>query len=108
MASGDVAQADRPVRAADAAAEPITRELGTSHGEELARLTRRAKELPESTDIATHRVVAPSYRGWSLVVPYWLMLVARGECRPCGYSRTGNVSGVCPECGVGAPSKGAA
>ena len=30
----------------------------------------------------------------------------RGECPHCGYSLTGNLSGVCPECGtrvVGAP-----
>lgn len=26
--------------------------------------------------------------------------VKRGECRHCGYSLTGNVSGVCPECGT--------
>ncbi|MFH1746135.1 MAG: hypothetical protein ABIG44_03720 [Planctomycetota bacterium] len=24
-----------------------------------------------------------------------------GHCRKCGYNLTGNVSGVCPECGVG-------
>jgi hypothetical protein len=25
--------------------------------------------------------------------------VARGQCVQCGYDLTGNVSGVCPECG---------
>ena len=24
----------------------------------------------------------------------------RGECEECGYNLTGNVSGICPECGV--------
>jgi rRNA maturation endonuclease Nob1 len=24
----------------------------------------------------------------------------RGECEQCGYSLTGNTSGVCPECGT--------
>ena len=40
---------------------------------------------------------------------YWVMYLlitverrrsARGLCRSCGYSLTGNVSGVCPECGT--------
>ncbi len=26
--------------------------------------------------------------------------VPSGHCRECGYDLTGNVSGVCPECGV--------
>ncbi len=26
-----------------------------------------------------------------------------GHCRKCGYNLTGNVSGVCPECGVVVP-----
>lgn len=31
----------------------------------------------------------------------WAILAARGEpiCTACGYNLTGNVSGVCPECG---------
>jgi hypothetical protein len=29
----------------------------------------------------------------------------RGRCRSCGYSLTGNVSGVCPECGTPIPAK---
>ena len=62
--------------------------------------------------------------GWryhSLIVPSWAVLTTtlayptiaficgpfrrrrrrrRGECVPCGYNLTGNVSGVCPECGI--------
>ena len=34
-----------------------------------------------------HRLLRPHYRD--------------GHCRKCGYNLTGNVSGVCPECGVG-------
>jgi rubrerythrin len=26
--------------------------------------------------------------------------LARGQCGRCGYDLTGNVSGVCPECGT--------
>jgi hypothetical protein len=43
-----------------------------------------------------------------------LMVMPRGCCTRCGYDLTGNVSGVCPECGTpvvsansGAQSKGA-
>lgn len=28
---------------------------------------------------------------------------AKGMCQSCGYNLTGNVSGVCPECGVAIP-----
>ncbi len=31
-----------------------------------------------------------------------------GHCRKCGYDLTGNVSGVCPECGERIPADGAA
>ena len=31
-----------------------------------------------------------------------------GLCRACGYDLRGNVSGVCPECGAGAPAGGVA
>ncbi len=56
-------------------------------------------------------------RVWTVVVPLWIpfLLVAvptaflfwrdrrripPGHCRKCGYNLTGNVSGVCPECGA--------
>ncbi len=54
--------------------------------------------------------------GWFVAIPLWLVLLAlagptvvlwrrdrpipRGHCRSCGYNLTGNVSGVCPECGT--------
>lgn len=31
---------------------------------------------------------------------------ARGQCPSCGYDLTGNVSGVCPECGDVVPAAG--
>lgn len=33
--------------------------------------------------------------------------LAAGHCRNCEYDLTGNVSGVCPECGTGVPGPGA-
>jgi hypothetical protein len=57
------------------------------------------------------------YNGGSLTIPHWLILLAlavptamlwwadrrkpEGWCTRCGYDLTGNVSGVCPECGQG-------
>ena len=57
------------------------------------------------------------------VVPLWLILAAvsaptaflwyrdrrqpKGHCPSCGYDLTGNVSGVCPECGTNARSENA-
>ncbi len=31
------------------------------------------------------------------------LLRLRGHCRSCGYNLTGNVSGICPECGTAIP-----
>ena len=38
---------------------------------------------------------------WTTVRParLWVGRYARGHCPACGYDLTGNVSGVCPECG---------
>jgi len=61
-----------------------------------------------------------AWRNFALIIPYWpLVLTAAvlpavallrirrarargrvGRCTACGYDLTGNVSGVCPECGV--------
>jgi hypothetical protein len=59
--------------------------------------------------------------GWSVGIPFWLLFVLlalyptlafirgplrrrrrrrKGLCVACGYDLTGNVSGVCPECGT--------
>lgn len=59
----------------------------------------------------THRM------GTGFVLPIWILLLISaiptvylfygdsrhppGHCRKCGYDLTGNVSGVCPECGRG-------
>jgi len=61
---------------------------------------------------------------WDLILPLWIpfLVVAvpttylwwtdrripPGHCQNCGYNLTGNVSGVCPECGVSAPPQQAA
>ena len=55
----------------------------------------------------------------ALVVPYWSVLAVplviwlaawgtrrrfgAGRCATCGYDLTGNVSGICPECGTAVP-----
>lgn len=69
---------------------------------------------------------------WIVTVPLWMLMLLlmplptvkiamelrqrrqrlrqlRGQCLACGYSLTGNVSGVCPECGTAIPqvAKGA-
>lgn len=36
-----------------------------------------------------------------------LLLVQRDRCLACGYDLTGNVSGICPECGKPAPTESA-
>ena len=64
----------------------------------------------------------PGY--WFISIPLWLPLVALllltlwlwhrgrrrprpGHCRRCDYDLTGNVSGVCPECGTPIPPRAA-
>jgi hypothetical protein len=37
--------------------------------------------------------------GW-MFAGWWLRRPRRGHCRTCRYDLTGNVSGVCPECGT--------
>jgi len=52
---------------------------------------------------------------WEFDLPFWFLLLffgiptlllwrsdrpRTGHCRTCGYNLTGNVSGVCPECGA--------
>jgi hypothetical protein len=65
---------------------------------------------------------SPGY--WHIYIPLWLPLVALlpptlwlwhrdrrrprpGYCRRCDYDLTGNVSGVCPECGTPIPRRAA-
>lgn len=65
---------------------------------------------------AHFRDASAPWRRWVVVVPIWIPLSLAafptallwrrkrgplpGRCR-CGYDLTGNVSGVCPECGTG-------
>ncbi len=59
---------------------------------------------------------------FEVMCPYWLLVVVvgvptavlwwldrrrfpPGHCPRCGYDLTGNVSGVCPECGAAAPGR---
>lgn len=46
----------------------------------------------------------------SIVPLYWMRRQRRalGGCRSCGYNLTGNVSGVCPECGTAIQQKATA
>ncbi len=84
------------------------------------------ESVPSSTDILPWRfeidntVLAYGNDGtftvWDVSVPFWMpfLIVASpttilwwldrrrippGHCQKCGYNLTGNVSGVCPECG---------
>ncbi len=57
-----------------------------------------------------------TFTAWTCVVPLWIPFLAvalptaiwsglgcrpkAGHCKSCGYNLTGNVSGVCPECGT--------
>ena len=74
-----------------------------------------------STEPNRHVSGAPHPK-FTLVLPFWLIMLALSVapclaylrrrrnrrlkasnlCRACGYDLTGNVSGVCPECGVNA------
>jgi len=71
---------------------------------------------PRHTGPPPAAVVGPVWgRIWTVIVPLWLPLLlcavpaawlwwrdrsfSPGHCRSCGYDLTGNVSGICPECG---------
>jgi len=73
-----------------------------------------ARLAPES--LAPHVAWRPFITNGVLVMPLWICLVITavptgflwwrdrrrippGHCQRCGYNLTGNVSGVCPECG---------
>jgi hypothetical protein len=71
---------------------------------------------------STNRTLHPGVSGWYIRSPFWLPAVLfvvplvpillrglrrrhrlrRGLCEKCGYDLTGNISGVCPECGAAA------
>ena len=69
--------------------------------------------LPGTRGMGVLRVGGPVYKG--LGVPFWLLLLMvmipiaicfwrdrgfpPGHCQQCGYNLTGNVSGICSECG---------
>ena len=68
-----------------------------------------------------HASLAPDFRYYLFVVPYWIILVlsaiiplrallrrrrsVEGGCQNCSYDLTGNTSGVCPECGTAVAGK---
>ena len=72
---------------------------------------------PERRRVAPMGTAPGGHVAYLTSVPLWLPLAAlalptmflivrdrrrrfgRGHCRKCGYDLTGNVSGVCPECG---------
>jgi len=78
-----------------------------------------ANYLKPSWSAAGFQVTSLNQRGYAvrdLRIPYWALLIAAGiplivliaklrqvppgHCRKCRYDLTGNVSGVCPECGT--------
>jgi hypothetical protein len=67
---------------------------------------------PTRTGIATIAAMGAAgaalccWEWWTAVRPgrLWVGRCARGQCPQCGYDLTGNVSGVCPECGEKRPA----
>ena len=72
------------------------------------RMPRRVEILP-NTRLAKHYRWFPLWPLFLLpavgtVVLYWRHRPRPGLCRNCRYNLTGNVSGVCPECGTEVPT----
>ena len=60
-------------------------------------------------DVRLIYLLVPVGLGASAIsVAVWRIIVRKrelkGRCRKCGYNLTGNVSGVCPECGTEVPA----
>jgi hypothetical protein len=78
----------------------------------LSIITAAVVVYSVSAALAMHNlpVVVIALAGTAAVmVPLWVLIYpaelreerrARGQCPQCGYDLTGNVSGVCPECGA--------
>jgi hypothetical protein len=49
--------------------------------------------------VFTKRKLLPMYRRWVPAAHRRWRSCCKGCCKHCGYNLTGNVSGVCPECG---------
>ena len=71
--------------------------------------------MPRKVDTWPNSPFARHYRWFPLwpffllpavatVVLYWWDRPRPGLCRNCRYNLTGNVSGVCPECGTEVPT----
>ena len=65
-------------------------------------------------DFTDFKIFFPAWCSWlvSGIAPtFWIWRRVRSRCRPsglcgyCGYSLTGNTSGVCPECGTPVPKE---
>lgn len=62
-----------------------------------------------SDRVSMHTIVVNSLLTWTVCCPMGLLFVRRrhrcrvGHCVKCGYNLTGNISGVCPECGTEIP-----
>ena len=60
-----------------------------------------AGNIPNTWLVCPFWVLLLILLGWALLLRrrYLAWLNSAGKCRQCGYNLTGNVSGICPECG---------
>jgi hypothetical protein len=73
-----------------------------SHGPSArgrARVYRTVPSLIPTTTVVPIWPIPIGCFGFILVIRFRKRKPVAGECRTCGYDLTGNVSGVCPECG---------
>ena len=78
----------------------------------FAAVRDRYFEPTPVTIMTRYRLMCPSWFlavTFSIMPAYWLIRWRRlnqaGGCLSCGYNLTGNISGVCPECGMAVAGK---
>lgn len=92
---------------------PLPRQFGQHRG---------AMGFAAYRSASRHYILLPPVILWGVTLPHWFAFIAttilpacwlarrrrvierwrstHGRCSSCGYDLTGNVSGICPECGV--------